>query len=71
MKYSFNFSNWKKKPVLRQFLVDDIDEEYKTVAIKKEKATILALQYLFEKALDLIPVEKSKDEKNSDPENLI
>ena len=49
--------------------MDDIDKEDETVATKKEKATILALDHQFEKALSLILIEKSKDDENSDSEN--
>lgn len=61
----------EEKAVLHQLSIDDINKEYKTIATKKEKAIILASHYLFEKALDLIPIKKSKNKENSDPENLL
>lgn len=59
----------EEKSVLHQLSMIDIDKKCETIAIKKRKATVLALYHLFEKALDLIPVEKGKNKKNSDSKN--
>lgn len=53
----------EEKAVLRQLSVDDIDKEGETVA------TVLASHQLFEKALDLIPVEEGENEEDSESEN--
>lgn len=59
----------EKKAILRQLSVNDIDKECETVATKKRKATVLASHHLFEKVLDLIPIEEGKNEEDSDSEN--
>ena len=51
--------------------MDDINKKYKTITIKEENATILVLHYLFEKALDLIPVEKDKNKADLDLKNSL
>lgn len=71
MKHSFNFSNWRRKSVLRQLSVDDIDRECETVATQKENATKLALHHLFEKPLDLIQVKEGEEKEESDRENSL
>lgn len=65
------FSTKEKKVILHQLLVDDINKKYETITTKKEKAIVWASHYLFQKLLDLIPIEKSKDKANSDLENLL
>lgn len=51
--------------------MNDIAKEYEIVVIKKEKAIVLASYHLFEKALDLIPVEEGQNKKGLDLENLL
>lgn len=52
------FLTWEEKSVLYELLENDIDKEWKIVAIKKEKDTLLASHDPFENALDLILVDK-------------
>ncbi len=61
----------KKKPVLLQPSIDYIDEKYDVVAIKKLQITGLALYHLFEKWLDLIPMEISEEKEKPDPKNTL
>ena len=58
------FLTEEKKAILGQLSVDDIDRECETVATKKGKATMLVFDHLFEKALDLIPMGKGKEEED-------
>ncbi len=52
------FLTLEEKSVLYELLENDIDKEWKIVAIKEEKDTVLASHDLFENALDLILVDK-------------
>lgn len=53
----------EEKSVLRQLSADDMDYECETIVTKKGKTTVLASHYLFEMALDLIPVEEGRKKK--------
>lgn len=50
--------------------MDNIDKKYEIIVTKKRKAIILTSHYLFEKVLDLILIEDSKNKEDSDLENL-
>ncbi len=50
--------------------MDEIDKKCETVATKKGKATVLVSHHLFEKALNLILVERS-EEKRTQIQNIL
>ncbi len=65
------YATEEEKRVLRQISSDDIDNFCEQTQSSKSKARKTYLDHQIEEALNIIPLEKSDVQENSDPENPI
>ena len=65
------YATEEEKHVLRQISSDDMDNFCEQTQSKKEKARWTNLDHQIEEALNIIPLEESDVQENSDPKNPI
>lgn len=63
------FATEEEKRVLRQISSDDIDNFCEQTQSSKEKARKTNIEHQIEEALNIIPLEESNVQEDSDPEN--